>query len=92
MKDFLKELGITDEGEYSKDNLYVIDIDDSDTYGKYYSKLDKSDLVDEIDDNSLLTLHNSSINFEGDNYLITLIADFEQDLYKLVCKELKGEN
>ena len=92
MKEFLKELGITDNGEYSKDNSYVIDIDDSDTYGKYYSKLDKSDLVDEIDDNSLLTLHNSSINFEGDNYLITLIADFEQDLYKLVCKEIKGEN
>lgn len=85
MEDFLKNtLGIKDVGHYSKSNSYIIDIDDSDYYGKIYSILDKSDEVEEDEDSSMITIHNSNIVFRSDDYQLTLVADFDQDTYKLV--------
>lgn len=87
MEDFLKKLGI-DAKPNKSGNLYVVDITDSDEYGKIYSRLDKSDLVDEVADSSQMTYENASIQFESDDYLITLLADFEADNYKMTIKEL----
>lgn len=87
LEKFLEKLGITQVGHYTKTNTYVIDIDDSDEYGKIYSLLDKSDEIEEDEDSSTITVHTSNIMFESDNYQFTLIADFDQDTYKLVCKE-----
>ena len=91
LEKFLKELGITETGHYTKSNSYVIDIEDSNDYGRIYSRLDKSDLVEEDEDTSNVTVHNSNIVFESDDFQFTLIADFDEDTYKLVCKELKGD-
>ena len=88
MEKFLKEIGITQVGHYNNKNNYIIDIEDSNEYGKIYSKLDKNDLVEENDDSSSITANNSHIVFESDDYQFTLIADFENDAYKLVCKEI----
>jgi hypothetical protein len=87
LEKFLEKLGITQVGHYTKTNTYIIDIDDSDEYGKIYSLLDKSDEIEEDEDSSTITIHTSNIVFESDNYQLTLIADFDQDTYKLVCKE-----
>lgn len=87
LEKFLEKLGITQVGHYTKTNTYIIDIDDSDEYGKIYSLLDKSDEIEEDEDSSTITVHTSNIVFESDNYQLTLIADFDQDTYKLVCKE-----
>ena len=40
MELFLKKLGITQEGEYTDDNNYVIELDDDDEYARIYSLLD----------------------------------------------------
>lgn len=87
LEKFLEKLGITQVGHYTKTNTYIIDIEDSDEYGKLYSLLDKSDEIEEDEDSSTITVHNSNLVFESDNYQLTLIADFDQDTYKLVCKE-----
>ena len=87
LEKFLEKLGITQVGHYTKTNTYIIDIDDSDEYGKIYSLLDKSNEIEEDEDSSTITIHTSNIVFESDNYQLTLIADFDQDTYKLVCKE-----
>ena len=79
---------ISQTGHYTKSNAYVIDIEDSDEYGKVYSSLDKCDELVEDEDSSTITVHTSNIVFESDNYQFTLIADFDQDTYKLVCKEI----
>ena len=42
-KQILLNLGINLAGEYSANGQYVVDIPDSKTYLKTYSKLDKSD-------------------------------------------------
>lgn len=87
LEKFLEKLGITQVGHYTKTDAYIIDIDDSEEYGKIYSLLDKSTEIEEDEDSSTITVHTSNIVFETDNYQLTLIADFDQDTYKLVCKE-----
>lgn len=87
LEKFLQKLGITQVGHYTKTNTYVIDIEDSNEYGKIYSLLDKSEEVEEDEDSSTITIHTSNIIYESDNFHFNLIADFDQDTYKLVCKE-----
>lgn len=88
MEEFLKELGITKQGRKNENGFYVIDIDDSDEFGKIFSRLDKSDLVDEDEESSSITLDSANITYLSDDYTITLMADFENDTdYKLVMRE-----
>lgn len=85
----LKELGIDQVGTYAEDGSYVIDIDTSEDFGKIYSTLDSSDELEYMDTNSLLTVHNASLLYKyGEELQINLIADFDNDEYKLVANEL----
>ena len=92
MKELLKSLGITDIGYYSKEKNYIIDFESSDDFNKTFAKLNKSDLVDENEDSSVINLDVSNINYLADGFSLNLIADFGQDMYKLVVTELdEGE-
>lgn len=83
-KEFLQEIGINLSGYYDKSNKYVVDLSDSDEYGRIFSKLNKSDLVEENDSASQITVNNSTIVYEGEEYDIILQADFDNDLYKII--------
>lgn len=87
MESVLRKLNIYLEGSYSKDGSYVIDIYDSDDFGRIYSLLDNNNNVEELDDSSLLNQHSANISYLYDDYQLTLIADFDEDLYKLVVTE-----
>ena len=87
VKDVLRKIGIVFDGEYSKDGSYVIDLFDSNQYGKVFSLLDKNPDVEDLEDSSTLTLNNANISYLYDDYQLNLIADFDQDLYKLVVTE-----
>lgn len=91
MEKLLQSLGIKEKGHYTSAGSYVIEIADSDQYGKYYSSMDKSDALDENEDASEITLHMSKVVFESDKFRFTLIADLDQDTYKLVGVEIEGE-
>ena len=86
MEELLKSIGITDRGEYTKNGAYVVDIVDYNTYGKYFSLLEKSDL-DEVQDTSQITIHTTNVTYANENYQIVLQADLDEDLYKLVVTE-----
>lgn len=86
MKEFLKNLGITRDGEYTKNGAYVIDIKDYDEYSKYFSLLDKSDLQEE-QDTAQITIHTTSVTYTSDRYQLVLQADLDEDMYKLVVTE-----
>ena len=88
LEKFLSEIGISPVGHYTKSNSYVIDIEDSDEYGKIYSSLDKCEELVEDEDSSTITVHTSNIVFESDDFQFILMADLDQDTYKLVCKEI----
>ena len=87
MEEFLKELGINKEPTESEDGVLVIDIANSDEYAKYYSLLEKSDLVEEDQYSSQLTLEASSIQYVNDDFTITLLSNLEADTYQLTIKE-----
>lgn len=86
MEELLKSVGITAKGEYTKNGAYVVDITDYNTYGKYFSLLEKSDL-DEVQDTSQITIHTTNVTYANDEYQIVLQADLDEDLYKLVVTE-----
>ena len=87
VEDALKELGIPFDGEFSKDGSYVVDLFDSDQFGKVYSILDRNNDVENLDDSSTLTVHNANVSYLYGDYQFNLIADFDQNLYKLVIVE-----
>ena len=84
MEELLQSLGIKEEPNESNNGVYVIDINE---YGVYYSKLDRSPLLDEDEESSNVTLDGSTIVYMSDNYILTLVADFASDQYKLTIKE-----
>lgn len=88
MNELLKRIGITQRGYWGKDNSYIIDLNDSNTFGKVYSLLEKSDLIDSMDDNDLISSDNISVLYTNDEYLFNLIMNLEQDSYQLIVTEL----
>lgn len=86
MEEFLQELGIQGTPQRTNDNTYVLDIEGSDNYGRIYSRLDRSDLVEEDEDASQLTADTDSIRYDSEEYTITLLADFNEDTYQLVIQ------
>ena len=88
MKDILKKIGINEAGYYSDDGNYIIDFENSNQFNKAFSRLEKSDLVEENEDSSVIDLNVSNVMYVGDDYSFNLIAEFEQDIYKLVVSEL----
>ena len=87
MEEFLKKLGIQGTLKKSSNSSMVLDIEGSDNYGRIFSRLDRSDLLEEDEDSSQLTADTASIQYFSDQYKITLLADFTTDEYKLVIKE-----
>lgn len=87
MEEFLKELGIQGTPQRTDENTYVLDIEGSDNYGRIYSRLDRSELVEEDEQASQLTFDTSSLRYENDEYQLTLLADFNEDRYQLVIQK-----
>ena len=87
MEELLRQLGIDAEPVKGENGSYNIDIEDSNEYGRYFSKLDKSDIVEEEQDASSVNFENSSIQFTNEQYTLTLLADFENDTYYLNIRE-----
>lgn len=86
MEEFLNSIGITGNLQKSRSS-YVLDIEDSNEYGKIYSLLDKSDEIEEDSESSQVTLDYSSIQYFNDQYTVQLIANFKDDEYRLTIKE-----
>ena len=87
MREFLKSLGITRVGHYSNKGYYVIDLNSDVELAKCFSQLSHSNLVDEVEDKSIITVDSMSQVFESDEYEITLLSDFNADRYQIVVKE-----
>lgn len=87
MENILADIGITAKGEYTKQGSYVVDIKDYDEYSKYFSLLDKSDLAEEVQDTSQITVHTTTVTYTCGDYQIVLQADLDEDIYKLVVTQ-----
>ena len=88
--ELLRELGINKIGTYSDNDTYTIDLNDSNEYGRINSTLDRSEILDPIDESSYLTADNANLDYKyEDQFILSLIADFEEDYYQLVITEME---
>ena len=82
MEELLKKLNI--EGKPNKTSTgYILNIENSNEFSKIYSKLENSDLVEEIFENSQVTPDTLSIQYRSNDYLLTLLGDLAGDSYTL---------
>lgn len=96
MKEFLERLGITPNlydvtGHSTDDNSYVLTINSSNDYSKIFSILEKSNLIHEVEDDSVFDLDNNTLYFESEDYDIELNANLTDDEYSLVLTEKVDE-
>lgn len=90
LHELLRELGINKTGTYSDNSTYTIDLTDSNDYGRINSTLDRSNLLDPIDESSYVTADNANLDYKyQDQFILSLIADFEEDYYQLVITEME---
>ena len=92
LEQLLRELNIHITGSYTNKNTYVIDLEDSNEYGRIYSLLERSDLLELINDTSFLNSENGSMEYryedeEGTIIQLSLIANWDND-YKLVVMKV----
>ena len=89
-KEYLESIGITKAGAMGDDNSYVVDIMDSNEYGKIFTTLEKSDDLDPLEDNQVVTEQGSSLMYESmsEPFLLNLIADFDGDVYQLIVNKI----
>ncbi len=91
MDKFLQELGIKDKGTFETPNKYVVELADSNAYSKAYTTLDKSDKVDLDGDMTLVSDKSSSLTYLSDKYDITLLANFVDNVYKIIVTPAEEE-
>lgn len=88
MEDFLHNLGILAHGTYTDDGAYSIDLANDREYSRMFALLGKTESVKQLEDISTVTFENANVLFQSDDYVISLIADWDNNIYKLVCKEV----
>ncbi len=88
----LKELKIDKPGSYVEDDLYEIDLVDSNEFGKMYSKLESNDATEEKDELTQMTLDSAKITYDYKDVEITIDANMIEDEYKLYVKSKEKEN
>lgn len=88
-EEFLQSININIKGNKSDDGAYVVDLKDSNEYGRIFTRLEKSEELDLLDDNQVITEQGSSLIYESRsyNYIINLIADFDSDQYQLIVNK-----
>lgn len=93
IKPILQRLGIKEEGHYDN-HFYVVSLEDSDSYARMYTRLDKFAINTEFPafgtntNNSTIKVTNYfEIEEANQTYNIFLIADFENDKYFLKIGE-----
>lgn len=90
IKDFALKYSLSTDKVDKDNDTYIFALDNSNEYSTLFNKLSKDDSLKlNYDNTSGDILNNLSIDFKANEYSITLIADFNDDIYKLILKEFK---
>lgn len=92
-EEFLKLLKISKLGTIGEGgDSYIVDLSDSEEYGKIFNKLDNSSYVELTDDNIITIEEPSSLVYRSTDsefpFFITLMADWEGDIYSLSINKI----
>ena len=83
---FVKELGIPENGEY-KDGSYTVALSGSNEYAAVYTKLDTSDLIYLDGGRTVFGEDGVELHYIGDKYDVDLVGDLANDEYTVTVKE-----
>ena len=86
IEQFVKELGIPENGEY-KDGSYTVALSGSNEYAAVYTKLDTSDLVYLDGGRTVFGEDDVELHYIGDEYDVDLVGDLANDEYTVTVKE-----
>lgn len=91
--ELLDELNIDKEPKENENGSWTIDLDNSNEYDRYASKLRKAEdrgIIEEDQEASQAGIETSSIQYINDDedIVLTLMANFDLDEYKLIIREL----
>lgn len=94
IKQVLKDIGIEKkEGvikkKEGKPDIFVIELDDSDEYAKYYTLFDKYEKSQLKNEGSMASEFSTILTYVIPNYKIMLNANFNDDYYAIILKENK---
>lgn len=90
-KELSDELGIGREG-VEENGTYVIELEDSDDYARVYTLLDSAENLELFTDNMLLSDSASLFTYESDDFDIDLVANLDNNIYKVIFKSKGNEN
>lgn len=83
----LDELDFDDIGELNNDK-YTIVLNDSNDYAYYYTLLDHNENLDLVDSSSVSTEFVNVIAYAGEDFKVSLNADFNKNYYNITIEDL----
>lgn len=87
LDDILAELDFDDVGELKGDK-YTITLKDSNDYAYYYTLLDQNEELDLVDSSSVSTEFLNIVAYEGNDFKVSLNADFNKNYYNVTIEDL----
>lgn len=84
----LDDLGLDPTGDFDE-HRYVVQLEDSDEYARYYTKLDEANDLELIDSSSVSAEFINVLTYSDDKYTFKLSANFNDDYYTLSVEESK---
>lgn len=84
----LSDLNLVDKGK-EVGNKYVITMDRSDDFSRYYTMLDKYENADLDPEGQVMSDNSIVMKFLTDDFDITLKGDLEQDVYNMVIEDAR---
>ena len=84
---YLDALGIDKTGELEPDR-YILKLEDSDEYSRYYTILDQEDDLELSDTSSMSQEFATVLTYTSEDYKLKLNANFVDDYYTFTVEEL----
>lgn len=90
VEDIIKVLGLKNSDFKTNGKNYIYNITDSDAFSHFFNLLDNDDRFEEDLDLQDINLFTNNIVFLEDTgkFEITMVADFEHDIYTLTITEV----
>lgn len=87
INELLQELNINKEYKKINNKTYSITLENSAEFGKTFTKLDNSNIIESLEGSQLVTNDGTSLTYENEEYLLILQANFENDIYNLIITD-----
>lgn len=92
LKQVINDLHLQDKSIEDEDlNTYIVMLDDSEEYAKVYSVISKLETYDLDYENIVCTEHSNIMPYLTDSWDVTLEANFDEDVYKVIIEEAKED-